>query len=86
MKLTGDALVIPGVSLPKLQLQSMVDLVLSVGISDVQDVFTWQNIRTDVNHLNVDNLRFLLIRSLDISTIAAVLFIAVFTAMTKAAG
>lgn len=42
VKLTGDALVIPGVSLPKLQLQSMVDLVLSVGISDVQDVFTWQ--------------------------------------------
>lgn len=42
VKLTGDALVIPGVSLPKLQLQSMVDLVLSVGISDVQNVFAWQ--------------------------------------------
>lgn len=33
VKQTGNTLVVPGVSLPKLQLQSMVDFILSVGIS-----------------------------------------------------
>lgn len=33
-------LVIPGISLSKLQLQSVVDLVMSVSISDMQNVFT----------------------------------------------
>lgn len=35
VKWTGRTLVIPGVSLSKLQLQSVVDLILSVGISDM---------------------------------------------------
>lgn len=33
---------IPGISLSKLQLQSMVDLIMSVSISDMQNIFTWQ--------------------------------------------
>lgn len=33
-------LVIPGISLSKLQLQSMVDLIMSVSISNMQNVFT----------------------------------------------
>lgn len=32
---TGNTLVIPGISLSKLQLQSMVDFILSVSISDM---------------------------------------------------
>lgn len=35
-------LVIPGISFSKLQLQSVVDLIMSVSISDMQNVFTWQ--------------------------------------------
>lgn len=33
-------LVVPGISLSELQLQSVVDLIMGVGISDMQNVFT----------------------------------------------
>lgn len=36
------AVILPGVSLPKLQLQSVVDLILSVGVSDVEHVLPWR--------------------------------------------
>lgn len=39
---TRSTLFIPGVSLSELQLQSVVDLIVSVGIPDMKNIFTWQ--------------------------------------------
>lgn len=48
----GSTLVIPGVSLSKLQLQSVVDLILTVRISHMQNIFTWQREKCQHRYLD----------------------------------